>query len=70
MFPSWESMLKMTETNCEICDARIDFAGSIYKSNSGEDVCLKCITIERGSRDDLSYISSAEKTRNSMGVVI
>ena len=56
--------------NCEICNSNIDFAGSKYVSASGEVTCLKCIEYLQGDRDDQSYVSSLEKTRNSKGGII
>ena len=55
---------------CEICGKPIYFAGSGYVSESNEFLCLDCITYQRGSRDELSYISEVEKIRNSEGMII
>ena len=57
-------------TNCEVCNSNIDFAGSGYVTVSGEFVCLNCINYLQGDRDDQSYISCEEKTRNSNGVIL
>ena len=61
--------MKQNPDFCEMCGSPIYFSGSTYVSESNEYVCLDCITIQRGNRDDFSYVSTMEPVRNSEGVI-
>ena len=53
--------------NCSVCERYIDFAGSKYYNGQSEVLCLNCVEVVRGDRDDLSYISTSEVILDNSG---